>query len=148
MKLILLKDVKKIGKKDDIVDVAEGYARNHLIPDKLAIEANKKNINDLNSKKDSQRKRNLATIEKATGLSVNLRKEELTFYVKENEGKIFGSITSKLIAERLNNLGYPIDKKSIDLDRPINNLGETKVKIKLHSDVHAEISVITLKEEN
>ena len=97
MKLILLKDVKKIGKKDDIVDVAEGYARNHLIPDKLAIEANKKNINDLNSKKDSQRKRNLATIEKATGLSVNLRKEELTFYVKENKGKIFGSITLPII---------------------------------------------------
>tara|TARA_B100001123_G_scaffold447733_1_gene606211 strand:+ start:4808 stop:5254 length:447 start_codon:yes stop_codon:yes gene_type:complete len=148
MKVILLKDVKKIGKKDDILDVNEGHARNHLIPNKLAVEADKKNLNSLHSRKNSTEKRNLANIEEAKQLASKLKNETVEFHVKENEGKVFGSITGKSIADRLIKLGYQIDKKSIDLPRPINTLGDFKVKIKLYTSIYAEVSVVIKKEEN
>jgi large subunit ribosomal protein L9 len=141
MKIILIADVKKLGKKGEVLEVKDGQARNYLIPNNLAIEANKKNLNDLNSRNESIQKNALQSTEAARKIAGQLEKERLLFEVKENSGKLFGSITTLLIHERLAKLGYEIDKRNIDLKKPINALGEFKVRIKLYSEVFANISI-------
>jgi large subunit ribosomal protein L9 len=141
MKIILIADVKKLGKKGEVLEVKDGQARNYLIPNNLAIEANKKNLNDLKSRNESIQKNVLQSTEAARKIAVQLEKERLLFEVKENSGKLFGSITTLLIHERLAKLGYEIDKRNIDLKKPINALGEFEVRIKLYSEVFANISI-------
>ena len=141
MKIILVKDVKKLGKKGEIIEVKDGQARNYLIPNNLAIEASKKNINDLNAKNESIERSESQNIELALETAKKLEKELLTFKVKENSGKLFGSITTSSIYDELIKLGYEINKKNINLKKPINMLGSFKVKIKLYNNVFTEVSI-------
>ena len=141
MKIILIEDVKKLGKKGDVLEVKDGQARNHLIPNNLAIEANKKNLNSLNAKNESIRKNDNQNKQDAIRVAEKLEKELVLFKVKENSGKLFGSITTLSIYEELVKLGYEVDKRNINLKKPINNLGKFEVKIKLYNEVFATISV-------
>lgn len=141
MKIILVEDIKKLGKKGDVLDVKDGQARNHLIPNNLAIEANKKNLNALNSKNESIERIDFQNKQAALDISNQLQKERLIFKVKENAGKLFGSITTLSIYEELVKLGYKVNKRNIDLKKPINTLGDFKVKIKLYNEVFCNISI-------
>lgn len=141
MKIILVEDIKKLGKKGDVLDVKDGQARNYLIPNNLAIEANKKNLNALNSKNESIERIDLQNKQAAIDISNKLQKEQLIFKVKENDGKLFGSITTLSIYEELVKLGYKVNKRNIDLKKPINTLGDFKVRIKLYNEVFCNISI-------
>jgi len=141
MKIILVEDIKKLGKKGDVLDVKDGQARNHLIPNNLAIEANKKNLNALNSKNESIERIHFQNKQAALDISNKLQKERLIFKVKENAGKLFGSITTLSIYEELVKLGYKVNKRNIDLKKPINTLGGFKVRIKLYNEVFCNISI-------
>ena len=141
MKIILVEDIKKLGKKGDVLDVKDGQARNHLIPNNLAIEANKKNLNALNSKNESIERIHFQNKQAALDISNKLQKERLIFKVKENAGKLFGSITTLSIYEELVKLGYKVNKRNIDLKKPINTLGDFKVRIKLYNEVFCNISI-------
>jgi large subunit ribosomal protein L9 len=148
MKIILLENIKKLGGKGETIEVKEGQARNFLIPKKLAIEATKKNINNLLEKKDFETKKNLANRDGANKIAEKLNKEVLSFFVKENNGKMFGSITAKSISESLLKLGYNIEKKYIYLKKPIVSLGKVNVKVKIYNDIHATIAIVIAAEEN
>lgn len=148
MKIILLQDVKKIGSKGDIVEVKEGQARNFLIPKKLAVEATKKNINNLVAKQDSEARKDLANRASANSIANSLNKRILNFTVKENKGKMFGSITTKSISDSLLNLGYNIDKRNIGLKKPISSLSKTDVKIKLYADIYTTVTIVVTREED
>ena len=141
MKIILVEDIKKLGKKGDVLNVKDGQARNHLIPNNLAIEANKKNLNALNSKNESIERIDFQNKQAAIDISNKLQKEQLIFKVKENAGKLFGSITTLSIYEELVKLGYKVDKRNIDLKKPINTLGDFKERIKLYNEVFCNISI-------
>ena len=141
MKIILVEDIKNLGKKGDVLDVKDGQARNHLIPNNLAIEANKKNLNALNSKNESIERIDFQNKQAALDISNKLQKELLMFKVKENAGKLFGSITTLSIYEELVKLGYKVNKRNIDLKKPINTLGDFKVRIKLYNEVFCNISI-------
>ena len=141
MKIILTQDVKKLGKKGDIIEVKDGQARNHLIPNNFAVEANKKNLNELDAKNESAKKNDLQNKQVALDISKKLEKEKIIFKVKENSGKLFGSITTLAIYEELSKLGYKVDKRYIYLKRPINTLGKFDIKIKLYNEIFANISI-------
>ena len=141
MKIILVEDIIKLGNKGDVLDVKDGQARNHLIPNNLAIEANKKNLNALNSKNESIERIDFQNKQAAIDISNKLQKEQLIFKVKENDGKLFGSITTLSIYEELVKLGYKVNKRNIDLKKPINTLGGFKVRIKLYNEVFCNISI-------
>ncbi|MFL2641149.1 MAG: 50S ribosomal protein L9 [Thermodesulfobacteriota bacterium] len=141
MKIILTQDVKKLGKKGDIIEVKDGQARNHLIPNNFAVEANKKNLNELDAKNESVKKNDLQNKQVALDICKKLEKEKIIFKVKENSGKLFGSITTLAIYEELSKLGYKIDKRNIYLKRPINTLGKFEIKIKLYNEIFTNISI-------
>ncbi|MBT3475574.1 50S ribosomal protein L9 [bacterium] len=141
MKVILVEDIKKLGKTGDVIDVKDGQARNHLIPNNLAIEANKKNLNALNTRNQSIQRNDLQNKQSALEVSDKLEKELVIFKVKENSGKLFGSITTLSIHEKLAKLGYKIDKRNIELKKPINTLGDFKVRIKLYNEVFCNVSI-------
>ena len=141
MKIILTQDVKKLGKRGDIIEVKDGQARNHLIPNNFAVEANKKNLNELDAKNESAKKNDLQNKQVALDISKKLEKEKIIFKVKENSGKLFGSITTLAIYEELSKLGYKVDKRNIYLKRPINTLGKFDIKIKLYNEIFANISI-------
>lgn len=142
MKVILLQDVKKQGKKDEIIEVSEGYANNFLIKNGLALPANEGNKKQLNKQLEQRKQEEEALIESCQELAKKIEKESLEFFVKSgNDGRIFGNVSSKQICDELKNLGYNIDKKKIMLDLPIDSLGIHNVKIELHKKVIAEIKV-------
>lgn len=142
MKVILLQDVKKQGKKDEIIEVSEGYANNFLIKNGLALPANEGNKKQLNRQLEQKKQDEEALIESCQKIATRLKKETLEFFVKSgNDGKIFGNISSKQICDELKKLEYDIDKKKIMLDLPIDSLGVHIVKIELHKKVIAEIKV-------
>ena len=142
MKIILLKDVKGTGKAGEIKEVADGYARNCLIKKGLAEEATSVKINSLNIKKDAQDFHKQEEIKALREQAKKLNGEKVTVKIKCGEnGKIFGSITSKEIAESLSEKGFSIDKKKILLKEGIKNLGEYKVDVKFLPDVFAKITV-------
>ena len=121
MKVILLQDVKKVGKKGDVVDISDGYARNFLFPRKLAEEANNNNMHILNTKKENERKKKLAEFEAAQKLASELKGKEIKIEAKSgNGGRLFGAITSKDVAELINKqFKLSVDKKEIVLDRAL-----------------------------
>lgn len=143
MKVILLQDVKSLGKKGQIVDVNDGYARNYVLPKKLGLDATPKNLNDLKLKRQHEDKvaaENLAT---AKALAEKLKDSVVTASVKVGEGgRTFGSVSSKEIAEACKKqLGLEIDKKKIQVKDPIKALGNYIVAVKLHPEVTAELTV-------
>ncbi|MCD7736094.1 MAG: 50S ribosomal protein L9 [Lachnospiraceae bacterium] len=143
MKVILLQDVKSLGKKGEIVEVSEGYARNLLLKKGLGKEATGKNLNDLKLQKANAEKVAKEALEAAQKLGKELKDREIRVEVKAGEGgRVFGSVSSKEIAEEVQRqLGYEIDKKKILLEAPIKTLGVTQVAIKLHAKVTTEIMV-------
>lgn len=144
MKVTLLQDVKTLGKKGETVNVSDGYARNALLPKKLAVEATGKNINDLKLQKAHEEKVAKDLLDSAKAFAEELASKEVTLSIKVGEGgRTFGSISSKEIAEAAKEqLGYDIDKKKIQLAQPIKALGTTSVPIKLHPKVTGELKVV------
>ena len=143
MKVILTADVKSLGKKGEIVDVSDGYARNMLLPKKLGVEANSKNINDLKLQKANEDKVAKEILEQAKALAAEIAEKSVTVSIKVGEGgKTFGSVSSKEIAEAAKaQIDLELDKKKIQLSSPIRTLGVTMVPVKLHTKVTAELKV-------
>lgn len=148
MKVILKENIKSIGKKDEIVNVSDGYARNYLFAKKLAVEANNENLSKLKAKKDSENYKKDIEKQEAKKVAEELEKIKLQFKVKQGEnGKIFGGISSKEIAEKLEKQQkIKVDKKKIELRESIKTVGITKVSIKLYEGVIGTIKVEVLPE--
>lgn len=144
MKVILIEDVKSLGKKGEIVNVNDGYARNFILAKKLGLEATPKNLNDLKLKKANEEKVAKEVHEEAVAFAEQLSKMELKLTIKAGEGgRLFGSISSKEIAdEAKKQLNVEIDKKKIQLPNPIKAVGTHSVPIKLHPKVTAQLKVI------
>ena len=143
MKVILLQDVKKVGKKGDVIEASDGYARNFLFPRKLAQEANDSNMHILNNKKENERKEKLAQLEAAQKLAGELKGKEITIKAKTGEsGKLFGAITSKDVAELIKEqYKIEIDKKKIVMDT-IKLAGGYEIDVKLYPEVTTKMKVI------
>ena len=148
MKVILLQDVKSLGKKGEIVNVNDGYARNFILPKKLGLEANGKNMNDLKLQKNNEAKVAKAHLEAAKELAKQLEAGKVEVAIKVGEGgKVFGSVSNKEIAAEVKKqLGLEIDKKKVQLKDALKTLGTHKVPVKLHPEVTAEVTV-EVKEE-
>ncbi len=144
MKVILLEDVKALGKKGQVVDVSDGYARNMLLPKKLGIEATAKNLNDLKLQKSHKEKVEQENLAAAQAFAAELKEKEVTVAIKVGEGgRTFGSVSTREIAEAAKKqLGYDLDKKKLVLPNPIRQLGTTMVPIRLHPKVTGELKVI------
>ena len=143
MKVILLQDVKKQGKKDQIIDVSDGYAQNFLIKNGLAVKYTPASKSILDSEIEERNQNEQALIKKYESIKSEIEKLELIFKVKTGkQGKIFGSISSKQIAEELAKKGIDIDKKSIKIDNPIDTLGVHIVDIVLHKKVRGQAKII------
>ncbi len=142
MQVILVKDVKNIGKTGEIIRVSDGYARNFLFPNHLALEANEKNLKTLAEGKKQASLRTEKVKKKARDLASQLGEVRLVIKRKiGDQGKIFGSVNARDIEEALSTRGFEIDRKNILLEEPLRSLGEYQVKIKLSSGVTAEIQV-------
>jgi large subunit ribosomal protein L9 len=147
MKIILKEDIPSIGKRGDIVNVSDGYGRNYLIPKKLAFLATTNNIKAFENEKKNKEKKLLKVKKEALNLASKIESFSLTINVKVGEGdKLFGSVTSKDIEERLKKEGINIDKKDIILDEPIKALGVYSIPIRIHSEVHAKLKLWVVKE--
>lgn len=143
MKVILLENVKSLGKKGDMVNASDGYARNMLFPKKLAVPATESNKKDLEAKKRSEEKRAAEVLAEAKELKEKIEKGSVTLSIKVGEGgRAFGSVSTKEIAEAAKSqLGLTLDKKKIQLAQPIKELGTAKVPVRLHPQVTAELKV-------
>ncbi|QCX33618.1 50S ribosomal protein L9 [Caloramator sp. E03] len=148
MKVILKQDVKGLGKKGDIVNASDGYARNFLFPKNLAMEATEGTIKDYQIKKESEAKKKLKELQEAQELAKKISQLTLTLKVKAGEnGKLFGSITSKDISEALKNqYGYQIDKKKIVLNEAIKVAGSYDVEVKIYPEVSAKLKVTIVQD--
>ncbi len=143
MKVILLQDVKSLGKKGDIVEVSNGYARNAIFPKKLGVEANAKNMNDLKLQNQHADKVAQENYEAALALAKELEDKKVTLKMKAGEGgRTFGSVSTKEIAQAAKEqLGMELDKKKMQLVDPIRSFGMTEVAIKLHPKVMGKFTV-------
>lgn len=143
MKVILLQDVKSLGKKGDIVEVSDGYARNAIFPKKLGVEANAKNRNDLKLQNQHADKVAQENYEAALALAKELEDKKVTLKMKAGEGgRTFGSVSTKEIAQAAKEqLGMELDKKKMQLADPIRSFGMTEVAIKLHPKVMGKFTV-------
>ena len=143
MKVILLQDVKSVGKKGDIIDANDGYARNFLIPKKMGVPANAENMNTLKLQKSNEAKVAQEQLEEAQRFAKELETKEVVLAIKAGEGgKTFGSVSSKEIANAYKEqCGITIDKKKIQLPESIKNFGVYEVKIKLHPKVTGILKV-------
>ena len=148
MKVILLQDVKSLGKKGDIVEVSDGYARNFVLPKKVGVEATPKNLNDLKLKQQNDAKVAAEQLAEAKALAERLEKASITATLKLGEGgRAFGSIGTKEIADLVKKqLSLSVDKKKVLLREPIRGIGTSKVGIKLHPEVTAELTVNVIEE--
>jgi large subunit ribosomal protein L9 len=151
MKVILLEDVKGVGKKGQIINAADGHARNFLIPKKFAVEATAAQLKELDAKKSSQLHRQQEELENAQKIAQSLSETSIKVPVKTgSKGKLFGSVTSKELATALSEkTGLEIDKKMVLLDEPIRQVGEKQVSVKLHPQVTAKVTVdiVRIEEE-
>ena len=143
MKIVLLENVKKLGKKDEIIEVSDGYARNVLIPKKLGLSATAENLNNvrLKNKNEEKKEENLRGIAEKNKELIEKEKFVVTIKAGAN-GKTFGSITSKEIADAIKSTtNIEVDRKDILLDESIKNVGNYEIKVKLHKDIVAAIKV-------
>jgi len=143
MKVILQQEVKKLGKKGDLIEVSEGYARNYLLLRKLAIPATAINVNNASQQKASEERKQQRVLDEANLMAAQMSKVEVTVTVKMGEaGKLFGSVTSKDIADALlAQHKIELDKRKIDLKEAIKAIGTYPVSIKLHPEISAKIQV-------
>ncbi len=143
MKVILLEDVKSLGKKDDIVNVNDGYARNFVLPKKLGVEATSKNLNDLKLKKSNEAKLAKEQLEAAQAFAAEMAKDEVVLSIKAGEGgRTFGSISTKEIAQGYKEqCGKEIDKKKIILPEALRSFGMFEIGVKLHPSVTGTLKV-------
>ncbi len=143
MKVILLQDVKSLGKKDDVVDVSDGYAKNFLFTKKLGVEANSRNMNDLKLKKANDEKVAAQNLQDAKDLAELIAGKTVVVRLKAGEGgKTFGSVSNKEISEELKaQHGLEIDKKKIVISDPIKSIGTYEVSVKLHPKVTGTLKV-------
>lgn len=147
MKVILKENVKSIGKKDEIINVSDGYARNYLLAKNLAVEVNSSSLSQLKSKKESEQYKKEIEKEEAKKIADKLTKIKLTFKVKTGtNGKIFGGVSTKEIAEKLEEKGIKVDKKKIELKESIKTLGITNIQVKLYEGVIGKVKVEVLGE--
>ncbi len=147
MRVILKEDVEGLGRAGDIVNVKDGYARNFLIPRGLALRATAKNVKALEKQREmilqkvnKEKKRYEAFAQKLSDLNVVIKKKA------GEEGKLFGSVTSRDIAEALEQMGYQLDRKKIELEEPIKSIGKYTVKVKLPYQVEAELAIEVVPE--
>ncbi|MFR6290118.1 MAG: 50S ribosomal protein L9 [Peptococcaceae bacterium] len=143
MKVILLQDVPKVGKKDQVLDVKEGYARNFLFTKKLAVEATPANMKEL--QRQEKIRADKAAEQKAEAVALGQKLKDITVTIQTKcgaGGKLFGAVTNKEIAEQLEkSTGIKLDKRKINLDENIKTLGTYRPMVKLHPDVHVELAV-------
>ena len=144
MKVILLEDVKSLGKKGEVVNVNDGYARNLLFKKNLGIEATKQNLNDLKLQKQNNDKLEAERLEEAKKLAKELEQKEVVLAIKTgSDGRAFGSVSTKEIAEAAKEqLGYDLDKKKMHMKDAIKSIGTFHVPVKLHPKVTVELKVI------
>ena len=148
MKVILLQDIKNVGKKEEIINASDGYARNYLFPKKLAIEATKDNLLKLQAKKTSEANKKQAEIEENKKIAAKIEKMTLIIRAKAGaNGKIFGGITSKEVSEELKKqFNIEIDRKKINLKETIKNLGEFSAEIKFGDGINCKLT-LNIQEE-
>jgi large subunit ribosomal protein L9 len=147
MKVILLEDVSKVGRRGEVRDVSDGYARNFLIPKKLALGATAGNLKNLDHiKKQANAKADRA---KAEAEATRARIEALSYEERRQaseEGKLFGSVTSQDLVDFLEKHGVKVERRRVHLDEPIKTLGETSVPVRLHAEVTAQLRVSVVRE--
>lgn len=148
MDIILIEDVKKLGKKGDVVKVNDGYARNFILPKKLGIEANAKNINDLKLQKKAEEKKQQELLDEAKNLAKSLEEVKLVLSLKVGEGgRSFGSISTKEIGVAIKEqYNIDIDRKKIQLDEPIKALGSYKIVVKIHPKVNGYVNLNVIED--
>ena len=148
MKVILLQEVKKMGKKGDVIEASDGYARNYLFPRKLAEEATANALHIVNAKKENERKKKLAELEEAQKLAAELKGKEVTINAKAGDnGRLFGAITNKDIAEVINSsFNLSIDKKKVVVNT-IKVAGTYDVEVKLYPEVSTKMKVIIVPKQ-
>ena len=148
MKVILLTDIKNVGRKDEIINASDGYARNFLFPKKMAVEANKENMAKLKSRENSKQFKKDQERQEAQELADKISKVMIKVYVKVGEsGKIFGGVSSKEIADILKKEhNIEVDKKKVELKEAIKVLGITNVKIRLYEGIYGNLKVDVLPE--
>lgn len=147
MKVILLKDIKGVGKKDEVINASDGYARNFLFPKKLAEEANNANLHILNQKNENLRRKKLEETEAAQKLADSIKGKQVKLFAKAGEGgRLFGAITSKDIAEEIKKqLKVDIDKKKVITDT-IKHLGNYEIELKIYPEVSTKINVFIVEQ--
>lgn len=143
MKIILLQDEKKLGKKGDMIEVSEGYARNYILPKKIGVEATPQNVNDLKLKKANAERIAKEQLEAAKALAADLESKQVVVKMKAGEGgRAFGSVSSKEIAAAFKQQhNMDIDKKKIQLPESLKSFGAYEVSIKLHPQVTGKLTV-------
>lgn len=148
MKVILTQDIKSVGKKGQIIDASDGYARNFLLPKKMAVVADATNLNELKTKQEANKYRKDMSMANAKELSEKMKDFEVTFKIKAGEnGKTFGSVTSKDIAEQLNKKYFvEVDKKKVMLNDAIKTLGVYNIEIKLFEGISGTLKVNVIAE--
>ncbi|MBU9710909.1 50S ribosomal protein L9 [Evansella tamaricis] len=147
MKVIFLSDVKGKGKKGEVKNVSEGYARNYLFKNNLAIEANAGNMKTLEKKQESKQRQREEEVKQAEELKAKLEAMEIKIKTKSGDnGRLFGAVTNKQIAEHLKKMKVKVDKRKIEMDEPIRTLGYTNVALKLHPKVTATLKVHVIEE--
>ena len=141
-----VKDVKKQGKKDDIIEVSDGYAMNYLIKNGLAVAATKTSTKILSNELDKRKQEEEELVKEMQAMRDKIIRENITFKVKTGAmDKVFGNVSSKQIAESLNKMGYKVDKKQIQIDAPLDTLGVHNVTVELHKKVRFNIRVNLVK---
>ena len=148
MKVILTQDIKSVGKKGQVLDASDGYARNFLLPKKLAVLADASNLNELKTKQEANKYKRDMTTANAKELAEKMKKFELVFKIKAGEnGKTFGSVTAKDIANELNKKYFvEVDKKKVGLDDAIKTVGVYNIEIKLFEGVNGILRVNVIAE--